>query len=416
MKQKSKYLIQIIAMVACVSAMILLLMFLFRRADSDDNRPAAVDSAPSETGAPLPQKGGETTEVTSSPLEPDEPFEPYGSVPQTEELPWNSTAGSGRTASSYANDTIISWKYQEDKTISAGVNNGSLKDALYLNIHCSETMDGNETGYYLSASSGILEYSRGFVGNIDDEENAAFTSFVIPDRLLNRVRATHFLSHTDYGVRWTEAFSGANEEQNAVIHIRAVNLRTGELICVSDLHIEYDTSSGVYFFSGLTSADVSETGELGRDLRAEIVNRAISFAENTLGVSVDDAEADSDSEKTLDWRETARSSAVVDKVSRPYYNKVLTVDGRTASFLNDFSACKDTFAVSFSVPVYGCVTVYFAPWYELHNMDAAFTGEGEMQSLEPYAYDPLLPYSEKSILVPHDGEWDRYLSAYDGAY
>ena len=46
------------------------------------------------------------------------------------------------------------------------------------------------------------------------------------------------------------------------------------------------------------------------------------------------------------------------------------------------------------LPLYGYVTVYFAPWNELHRLPAEYTGDSELQRLELYGYDPLFPRSD----------------------
>ena len=180
------------------------------------------------------------------------------------------------------------------------------------------------------------------------------------------------------------------------------------------IHFRYDVQVEVYYLSGIHPADVSRTGELGPERRLELLEKALLFAEDTLAIDLNDVDwsgfgiEDGD----YDWREKAVAGAVVDKVSRPYFNKFLNTNGKTATFLNDFPDCRDTFAVTLPLPLYGYVTVYFAPRNELHRLPAEYTGDSELQRLELYAYDPLLPRSEKTIIVPHDGEWDKYILNY----
>ena len=180
------------------------------------------------------------------------------------------------------------------------------------------------------------------------------------------------------------------------------------------IHFQYDVQVEVYYLSCIHPADVSLTGELDPKQRPGLVEKALLFAEDTLEVDLNDVDWSGlgIEDEEYGWRAAAKAGAVVDKVSRPYFNKFLNMSGKTATFLNDFPDCRDTFAVTIPLPLYGYVTVYFAPWNELHRLPAEYTGDSELQRLELYAYDPLLPCSEKTIIVPHDGEWDKYIFNY----
>lgn len=404
MNQKRKYLLLTAGVVAAVGLVAVGAVYLLNQnGNRGDTLSGRVDPA---TAADM------TT--TWRVDEPDEPFEPYGSIVDPAALEWESTARDLTRPGAYRNGGPVSGEYGDGRSISAGIEALGLTDALYLDLRCSESADGNEIGYYITASTGSLQYSRGFVGEHYAEENAAFTDFVIADRLYTRVRAIRFDDERNYGVRWTDEYRGAEPGADATLYVRAVNLANGALVYVCDIEISYAVQEKIYYLSGIHPADVSWTGELGPKQRSELVEKALLFAEDTLVIDLNDVDWSGlgIEDEDYDWKAAAVAGAVVDKVSRPYSNKFLNTSGKTVTFLNDFPDCRDTFAVTLPLPLYGYVTVYFAPWNELHRLPAEYTGDSELQRLELYGYDPLLPRSDKTFMVPHDGEWDKYISEY----
>ena len=404
LNQKSKYLLLTVGIVAVVGLVVARAVFLLGRNENESDELLGI-SNPTET-----------TEIASDWRAdgPNEPFEPYGNIVDPVALEWESTARDLTRPGAYRNGEPVSWEYDDGRSIIAGIEATGLTDALYLDLRCSESADGNEIGYYITASTGNLQYSRGFVGEHDAKENSAFTDFAIADRLYTRVRAIRFSDERDYGVRWTDEYHGAESGGGSTLFVRAVNLTSGALICVCDIEICYDVQEDVYYLFGIHSADVSQTGELDPVQRSELVEKALLFAEDKLEITLNDTDWSNlgIEDDHFDWKAVTMAGAVVDKVSRPYFNKFLSFSGKTATYLNDFPDCRNTFAVTVSLPLYGCVTVYFAPWNELHRLPAEYTGTSELQRLEPYAYDPLLPRSEKTLIVPHDGEWDKYIPDY----
>ena len=245
--------------------------------------------------------------------EPASPFEPYGKVTDAKELEWESAAGNMAMPGSYDNSKTVSWEYAAGKTIYVGMALPEAADALYLGLHCSEAAGGNEIGYFLSASTGSLQYSRGYVGPHDDNENEAYTDFVIADRLYSRVRAIGYADAKNYGVRWTDEYRGAEQTGNARLHVRAVNLTNGALVCICEVEIGCDAVSGVYSLQGIQAADVKETGESAAEIRDFLIDQAIIFAERSLEMSFADYTALGLDAETQDWKEASRAGAAVDK-------------------------------------------------------------------------------------------------------
>lgn len=389
-QQKVRYLL-IVAGFLFVLALIVVLVTVIQG-------PRIDSSAFSEIAESLSNSTGQESEALDIPEKAYIPVDVYP-LPENAEVDWEPTFQAVKMSGAYENDRILTFDYYSG-SISAGVEDNMLDDALYLNLRCSEAAEGNEIGYYISASRGCLEYSRGFVGACYDEENRGYTDFAITKRLYSKVRAISFEDGVHYGLRWMDINQAENEIEDAVIQIRVVNLVNSNPLCICDLSIRYDAQTCKYYLAEFTSSDVKATGELSREERSSLVDQTIAFAENVLELGLNEE----------DWKEGARAGAIVDKTDRPYFNKMLDKNQTTATYLNDFPTCSDTFAVTMPISLVGSLTVYFAPWYELYRMQEKYTGEGEIQKLVLYAYDPLLPCSEKTILVPHDGQWDELLT------
>ena len=379
----------------------------FLKDSYDDSSPQAEDTTTMTPPADIPEG------QTNGGQEPDEPFEPYGLGLATEALEWESTSGRYAGSGNYKNDRILTVDCGNDVTLYVGTEQSGLDNAIYLDFHCLAGGEPVHAGYYLSAARGRLEYSRGFIGGIDEEENDGYSNFALVDRLYNRAKGIEFRNGLDYGVRWVDEYMGDTVLSNACLSVRAIDLDTGWPICFGDLVISKD-SDGQYILAEMENADVADTGELDDATRTNLIEAAEAFLTDTLSVEplneIADA-ADGDSEEIQESQ--APKNVIVDKVSRPYFNRLLNPQGKTANFLSDFHDCTDTFAVTVPLQAGGLATVYFAPWNEIHHIKAEFTGTGELQRLEPYAYDPLFPGSEDTLLAPHDGYWDKYLRNYD---
>ena len=375
---------------------------------TDDDLPSqAEDTATLTPAVDLPE--GQENAVQ----EPDDAFEPYGLGLAAEALEWESTAGRYAGSGNYKNDRVLALDCGNNMTLYVGTEQPDLNNAIYLDFHCLAGGEPVHAGYYLSAARGRLEYSRGFIGGADAEENDGYWNFALVDRLYNRAKGIEFRNGLDYGVRWVDEYMGETALSDERLSVRAIDLNTGWPICFCDVVISKD-STGQYVLAGVESADVADTGELDDAARKGIIEDAQVFITDTLSVEplIEIADAiEGDSEESQESQ--APENVIVDKVSRSYFNRLLNLQGKTSNFLSNFQDCKDTFAVTVPLQSGGLATVYFAPWNEIHHIKAEFTGTGELQRLEPYAYDPLFPDSEDTLLAPHDGCWDKYLRNYD---
>ena len=113
----------------------------------------------------------------------------------------NSTVGRYAGGGDYNNDRVLTLDCGNDVTLYIGTEQPELNDAIYLDFHCIVGGEPVHAGYYLSAARGRLEYSRGFIGRIDEEENDGYSNFALVDRLYNRAKGIEFRNGLDYGVR-----------------------------------------------------------------------------------------------------------------------------------------------------------------------------------------------------------------------
>lgn len=348
---------------------------------------------------------------TSEEEEPEqyEPGEPYGSPTGEETVDWESTAHlSTGEEFTYKNGKVLTYNYRNDEVISAGIAEIDASEGIYLDLHCSAAHEGNKIGYYVTARTGLVEYSRGYVGPVNSSTNIGSTDFVIVDRLYSKVRGTKYHDPVDFGMRWRNTGIYDDAETTA-IGVRAVNLVTGSLLCIFDINIAYDSESHTFSLESISPADVCYSNELSEEVRSQTIEKAVDFVDGSMELSLDDVDwASLGLDPDYDWKASLRNNATVDKVAKPYFNLFLDTSGKTANFFQDYPACSDIFAVTMPVSLYGYITVYLAPWYEIHHMTQEYTGEGELQRLEIIGYDPLLPRSSQTIVVPQDGNWEKY--------
>lgn len=347
----------------------------------------------------------------------------------------------------YDNTNIVSYQYSEYGILYAGIQSSELKDAIYLNFHSSEADIGYNIGYYISASSGELQYSRDNIDDCDSDANKDTNDLAIMGRLFTECRDITFYDADDYGVRWVDIALNQDLTSDATITVRAVNMDLNIFLGVFDFHIEM-TDDGGYYLRDVTSAEVSTTGELTDEVKSEIVEATIDFIQNKLQLDGTDWEneeiIDSEYEEEIDededyeyeesyydqfihvdiseWKDAAREQAFVDKVTTPYFSKVLDTTGKTIKTFvsSSLSTCKDIFAVTVPYQSYGYVTVYYAPFVQVlssvgdeiveYQVDTSGLTDVqiEWQTLRAICYDAVNTRDANTLLTPTDGTWAEY--------
>lgn len=295
----------------------------------------------------------------------------------------------------YQNGKVYSWTAPSGETFHVGLEAGRDSDYIYLNIRRSEgEKNGDPVGYYLKSERGLLEYSGWdeILTDCNSGENVNHASFYIPGQLYSQVATMEYIDNEHYGVRWADDGSDGTVA-GTTITARAVNLNTAEFIGVFDIYIGYDGEAGTYAIQSVKGADVQETGALSEEERMEAVQTAIDFAAETV--------LSEDMYSITDWKNAARAGAVVHKTSRSYFARLLNVEKKADKFVNHYT-CKDTFAVTLPISLYGYLTVYLAPQTECIGLTEPTLYNSDDLDLQVYGYDPLNPRNEETIVVPID--------------
>lgn len=282
----------------------------------------------------------------------------------------------------YINDTV-SYDYGDGK-ITVGTDHPPDDEHIYLNVSCSEAADGNEIGYYLESSRIMLEHGEGNNIGRDVGDNAAYTNFLIIDRLYDNLIPITCEDENQYGVRWADNELQDGNNGGTTISIRAVNLATGAIVAMCDAVIEYDSKDNTYEIAELKSSDVKDNKELDDTSRTNIVNKAAKFASERVHTDVSDFDT---------------ASAIVDKHDGTYFSRFLDEDD-TILYYKDYTTCKDTYAVTVPSASYGFVTVYFAPQTQLIGMTSPHEPGKTDLKLKLYGYDAVRPIDTHSILAP----------------
>lgn len=288
--------------------------------------------------------------------------------------------------------------YKNNKTVSLEHNNNILTAGIkntgdgyiYINLKSSIACDGNEIGYYLRSSRGILEYSQNEYTGCNEKGNALYSNFVVPGRFYDEVIPVEFMDEENYGARWYDDILFDGTLGGTVISIRAVNLTDGSFLGIYNLVIGYNQKNGTYEIETLRKGDAVSLGYITEYEKNTLVDSATSFAAEVLSIDPED----------YDFKNTAKVGAVVEKVSIPYFPQLIAEDGSSAKAYM-YGNCKNTFALTIPVSYCGYITMYFAPESELN-------GENDNELKEEYklyAYDPINPRSVDTMSIP-DNFWN----------
>lgn len=284
----------------------------------------------------------------------------------------------------YHNDKKLSYDYG-DGTLTVGMDNGPDDQYIYLNVTCSEAKDNSEIGYYLEVDRSSLQFSNK-PSNIgcDIGFNESETNFAIVDRLYSSVVPVRYIDQEHFGVRWCDDKMEDDTNSGTTIAIRAVNLKTNELVAICDAVIDYDEKNNSYSLMALKSGDVKDNKELDDTSRSNIVNKAASFASERLHINVEDFDI---------------SKAIVDKHDGTYFSKFLDEDD-SVLYYKDYTSCIDTYVVNLPSTEFGFISVYFAPQTQLIGLTSPTEPGKKDLKLKLYGYDPVRPYDLTTIIAP----------------
>lgn len=294
----------------------------------------------------------------------------------------------------YDNSKVLTWEYDDKGNyITVGLGENISSDCIFLDLNASEAEDGNEIGYYLSCSTYTLKYSSEETGDVEFGINSQHNNFIIANILWDDVKPADFNDEKDFGVAWYYDPLASNDK-NSIVTCRAVNLNNGKLLSIFEIEIGFNETTEKFELQSVYSVDVMETGEMDEETRSECIELAIEYLDGTN--LMDSLEA-----QDIEWKEEARSYAIVNAVTRPYFSKLVSTENKTVS-ANKFPYCTNTYAVTMKVPILGYVTVYMAPITQLYLQTHETALVGEKMVLQVYGHDAVFPRSEYYIIAPYD--------------
>ena len=291
----------------------------------------------------------------------------------------------------YLNKQTFQCKDYLGNIITVGVQVDDGAQRIYINPSHSAAKDGNEIGFYISASRGTLEYSAQSMGTPETEGNDAFDNFIVAERYLDSLIPATYVDKDNFGVAWEDDFMFDGKNDGAVITLRCVNAKNRSFYGIFDVTIEMNDKEQ-YYITGIESADVKNTGELSDEERTDLINQSMTFITDTLGMT-----------PFGKWEDVARGGAVVHKHERTYFPRFVLENFKTGR-VSDYSTCKDTYAVNLPINAYGLMTVYFAPKTELMGLTEPRLHGEESMNLMLYGYDAYMFQSAADMrgVVPSD--------------
>lgn len=377
-----------ILLICCVALLCAVSLLYIRvsigRAAPPDESPSPSATAPATTDpvqTPSPAVS-ESLDPEESPSEINtEPVEPS----QDEPYEWEQNNGMTEPDAAYANIGYYSYNYDPyGAFICVGVKTDEETDMVYLNPQASVTgFPDSRIAFYLTPSRGDLVYSTESYSGKNDGKNAG-RKFFVTDWVYDELMPVEYIDSEDYGVGWCNNYLyDGKMHEGADIYIRAVDLsHRNRLLATAKATIIFDEQTKTYRLSGIQSTDVSATGELTAEERAELVSRAYDYASDLrYGPSASIA----NSLQVVGTKEEAVAKATVEFLgNKTYFPKLFNTSEQlmlSSIYTNRFD---DIFAVSIPVKEKGFITMYYsaeAPQLSYLGKDLDRANEGDMEGL-----------------------------------
>lgn len=288
---------------------------------------------------------------------------------------------------SYDNSQTLSVNSWMGMTLTIGLGNDAVGDALYINPHFTYDYAGNpkeQYGYLLQTNRMTLEYADDTPAAANDSKNAGITDLAIRGRTYDKVVPAVTRDSTNYGVRWYDSPSmGGKEHDGDTLHILTIRLSDGTLMCAAKVDIVYNDESNTYRFENFTNNDVQYTGALTGEQREKLVDDALT----ALTTGNDNFSLDLGYDNT----QYIKSVSVVEKVDSTYWNRLFNTLGTPiarGSLLQ-----KHMYAVDLNIAGIGFFTVYFMPEPMARGINQEMYGYQNEINLVPAAYDAFAPMS-----------------------
>ena len=166
------------------------------------------------------------------------------------------------------------------RSISIGVDDPNLTDAIYLNPVFNYEFAGNPNekyGFLISSTYIPVEYSK--VNEIvsgNEIADLAGTSFLITSRKPTTVVSATYKNADDFGVSWAkDTLSGGGDFCEEFLNIKVIRLSDNTILGAAIAHINYNNGHGE--IDQFYNADLVSQGKLSDDGRDSLINTAINF-------------------------------------------------------------------------------------------------------------------------------------------
>lgn len=350
------------------AAVTLLVVFclLFIKLNEKKDGPIGTETPPvqSETASPLPSE----SEPLASPSQPFEPgyrepgFDPtMEPIEPTEEDLENMEKNNEQynQEARYINNGYYYYDYdQYGDYMSVGVDAGD-SNMIYLNPQayvygCPDA----KVGFYITATRGNIIMANENWAGVSDGENASHQYFMI-NWTYDELVPADYQDSQGFGIAWQDNFLEDGQYAGADIYIRAIDLSNRyKLLTVAKATIAYDPEANTYRLSGVWNEDVSATGQMSAEDRAELVSRAYDLATNKVyfpnQVVVNKLSA-------LGTKEEITGQAIVEYLGKTlHFPEFSSASGRPvrSSYYADWF--DDIYAVSLPVREKGFITLYYS--------------------------------------------------------
>lgn len=296
-----------------------------------------------------------------------------------------------RSEGIYDNSCRLSVQTGYGMTFFLGLEQSGVTDALYLNPHFEYDYAGNPNeayGYLMRTDRVPLEYSETSALPAWNTEYSGKTDFAVIGRTYDKVVPAVAQDQEHYGVRWTDSPAyGGLENAGDTLRVLIIRLSDGTLMGAAHADILFDKAAKEYCLGNLINNDVKHTNKLTTVQREHLLPETIQYLINgneqmTLGITEEELE-------------TQARSAVVESVTRTYYNRLYDADGNVVSS-GKFSNC-DIYAVNINCDGYGFFTVYFVPEPQANGLAARTLGENDELKLVLIGYDAFAPFTVESF-------------------
>lgn len=297
----------------------------------------------------------------------------------------------------YENGQSFAYTFESSNTtLTIGVKDTSLEDAIYLNPICTTRLSEN-VGIIAHTSRINLECSD--TGKGSDASGAAKQypgehTFLVRNRTYDTLIKAQYTDPENYGIRWVNTGEDGELKAGTTVDFLLVTVPGCYLIGICRIEIGFNPETNTYAIKSLVNADVAQTGEISPEMRDYLVSDAKDFICNKDRGPIMSIADDP-------YWETALKLTKVHKTQRgTYFNPAVSPSNEL--FAPGRYSNADVFAVNIPWDGYGFLTIYYAPQMQIDGLNRTWIkGKPESEwELTVFAYDLFCPQSKDTLSGP----------------